>query len=99
MTRCALAFGLLVGACASTQVPTADLAKETAMTPSKTEQVRQLLKSIESGDSGPVAYINPSLYTQHNLDVGDGLAGFGEALSQLPRGSALRQDGPCLPRW
>jgi predicted SnoaL-like aldol condensation-catalyzing enzyme len=47
-----------------------------------------LLTSIETGDPQPVAYINPNKYIQHNLMVGDGLAGFGEVLKQLPGGSA-----------
>ena len=51
-------------------------------------QIVELLKSIETGDSGPVAYINPKKYIQHNLGVGDGLAGFGALLQQLPKGSA-----------
>lgn len=52
------------------------------------QQVRDLLKAIETGESGPVAVINPDKYTQHNLAVADGLAGFGAALQQLPEGSA-----------
>ena len=52
------------------------------------QQVVELLKSIETGDSKPVAYINPNKYIQHNLAVGDGLSGFGEVLQQLPKGSA-----------
>ena len=32
--------------------------------------------------------INPDQYTQHNLAARDGLAGFGELLAQLPKGSA-----------
>ena len=51
-------------------------------------QVAALLKSIETGESGPVGYINPGKYTQHNLAVGDGLAGFGAVLQALPAGSA-----------
>ena len=58
------------------------------MTVSQKEQVIQLLKSIETGDSTPVGYINPNKYIQHNLMVKDGLAGFGEVLQQLPKGSA-----------
>lgn len=54
---------------------------------SKTE-VSALLKSIETGDAAPVGYINPNQYTQHNLAVGDGLAGFGAVLKALPKGSA-----------
>ena len=55
---------------------------------SKKEQVVALLKSIETGDSAPVAVINPAKYIQHNLGIKDGLAGFGEALTALPAGSA-----------
>lgn len=52
------------------------------------EQVVALLKSIETGDTAPVAFINAEKYTQHNLAIKDGLAGFGEALGALPKGSA-----------
>lgn len=51
-------------------------------------KVKELLKSIETGDSKPVDYINSNKYIQHNLAVGDGLEGFGQIMSQLPRGSA-----------
>jgi hypothetical protein len=37
-------------------------------------QVVDLLKSLETGDDAPIAYINPNKYIQHNLAVGDGLA-------------------------
>jgi len=63
--------------------------KEVKMeTKSKKVKVIELLKSIETGNAEPVAYINPNKYIQHNLAVGDGLSGFGEVLSQLPKGSA-----------
>lgn len=55
---------------------------------SNKQQVVDLLKSIETSDSKPVAYISPEKYIQHNLAVGDGLAGFGAVLQQLPKGSA-----------
>ena len=55
---------------------------------SRHEQVRSLLKSIETGDKGPVSLINPDKYIQHNLAAKDGLAGFGELMAQLPKGSA-----------
>src|SRR2546422_1079323 len=51
-------------------------------------QVVELLKSIETGDSKPIAYINPNKYVQHNLAVGDGLAGVGALFQALPKGSA-----------
>ncbi len=62
--------------------------QEKSMSISNKQQVVDLLKSIETGDSGPVAYINPDKYIQHNLAVGDGLAGFGAVMQQLPKGSA-----------
>lgn len=55
---------------------------------SNKEKAVALLTSIESGDPKPASYINPDKYIQHNLMVGDGLAGFGEVLKQLPEGSA-----------
>ncbi len=45
------------------------------------QQVVALLKSIETGDSKPLAYINRNKYVQHNLATGDGLAGFLPILS------------------
>lgn len=54
------------------------------MTPERMEQmVVEELKAIETGAQEPVAYINADSYTQHNLGVADGLAGFGAALAQL----------------
>jgi len=61
--------------------------KEIPMSPQK-QQVAALLKSIETGDAAPVASVNPNKYIQHNLAVGDGLAGFGAVLQALPKGSA-----------
>jgi len=62
--------------------------KEKTMKSEKKVQVIELLKSIETGSAAPVSYINPEKYIQHNLAVGDGLAGFGAVLQQLPAGSA-----------
>lgn len=81
------AIGLLLLAMKSFAAPTSER-KETAMTPTAKEQVIQLLKSIETGEQAPVGYINAEKYIQHNLNVGDGLAGFGAVLQQLPKGSA-----------
>lgn len=47
-----------------------------------------LIASIETGNPEPVAYINPNKYIQHNLAVGDGLAGFGAVMQMLPVGGA-----------
>ena len=62
--------------------------QEKNMTTNNKQKVVELLKSIESGDSKPVAYINPKKYIQHNLGVADGLEGFGAVLKQLPKNSA-----------
>jgi len=63
-------------------------AKEQTMDLSNQDKAIALLESIESGDQSAVAYVNPQNYKQHNLAVADGLAGFGEALQALPKGSA-----------
>jgi predicted SnoaL-like aldol condensation-catalyzing enzyme len=55
---------------------------------SNKEKAVALLNSIESGDQNAAAYVNAENYTQHNLSVGDGLAGFGAVLQALPEGSA-----------
>ncbi len=52
------------------------------------QKVVALLKSLETGATEPVGYINPNKYIQHNLAVGEGLAGFGEVLKALPPNSA-----------
>lgn len=62
--------------------------QENKMSNNYKQQVTSLLKSIETGDQKPVAYINSNKYIQHNLAVGDGLAGFGAVLQALPKNSA-----------
>jgi predicted SnoaL-like aldol condensation-catalyzing enzyme len=56
------------------------------MTDQKREVV-DLLKSLETGGDAPIAYINPNKYIQHNLAVGDGLAGVMALFQSLPKGS------------
>ena len=53
---------------------------------SKKQKAVALLESLETGDQTPVSYINPNKYIQHNLGVGDGLAGFGAVLQNAPEG-------------
>ncbi len=48
------------------------------------EKVVALLNSFNTGDKTPISYINPNKYIQHNLAVGDGLAGFGEVMQHAP---------------
>lgn len=81
-----LGLGAACSANSTKSASSANKAKGVQM--SNREKVVQLLKSIETGDGGPVAYVNPNKYIQHNLAVGDGLAGFGALLQQLPKGSA-----------
>jgi predicted SnoaL-like aldol condensation-catalyzing enzyme len=81
------AAALFFVACASTAPVNKEMPMHSAETKQK-QQVRELLKSIETGDPGPVAVINADRYIQHNLGVADGLAGFGALLQQLPKGSA-----------
>lgn len=50
------------------------------------DKVVALLQSIETGNPTPVGYINPEKYIQHNLAVGDGLAGFGAVMAHAPEG-------------
>ncbi len=58
--------------------------KETTMELSNKEKVVALLNSFNTGDKTPISYINPEKYIQHNLAVGDGLAGFGEVIKHAP---------------
>lgn len=51
------------------------------------QKVVALLKSLETGDSAPVQVINPQKYIQHNLAIGDGLAGLGAVLAAVPPGA------------
>jgi predicted SnoaL-like aldol condensation-catalyzing enzyme len=51
------------------------------------QQAIDLLKSLETGDPKPIVYINPNKYIQHNLAVGDGMAGLGVLFASLPKGA------------
>jgi predicted SnoaL-like aldol condensation-catalyzing enzyme len=64
------------------------ITEDKEMNLSNTDKAVSLIRSIETGEQAPVAYINPEKYIQHNLAVGDGLAGFGAVLQALPKGSA-----------
>ncbi|MGV6831632.1 MAG: nuclear transport factor 2 family protein [bacterium] len=54
------------------------------MEKSNKDKVVELLNSFNTGDTAPIGYINPEKYIQHNLDVADGLAGFGEVMQHAP---------------
>ncbi len=84
----AIIIGVGLSACHNADNANSKHQKEEKMEISNKQKVVDLLKSIETGDTTPVAYINPAKYIQHNLGVADGLAGFGALLSQLPPNSA-----------
>ena len=76
----------LAAACASetaTTMPQTEIV-ETVEEVSPAEKVAALLNSFNTGDTAPIAYINPEKYVQHNLDVADGLAGFGAVMQNAP---------------
>ena len=60
--------------------------KQGKMELSNKEKAVALLTSLETGDQTPVTYINSNKYIQHNLAVGDGLAGFGAVVQNAPEG-------------
>ncbi|GAB5555295.1 MAG: nuclear transport factor 2 family protein [Saprospiraceae bacterium] len=53
---------------------------------SNKEKAVALLNSFNTGDQTPISYVNPNKYIQHNLGVGDGLAGFGAVMQNAPDG-------------
>jgi hypothetical protein len=54
------------------------------MLPTRKQRVVDLLKSLETKASAPLAFINPDKYIQHNLRVGPGLAGVTALIKNLP---------------
>ncbi|MEO8068560.1 MAG: nuclear transport factor 2 family protein [Flavobacteriales bacterium] len=70
------------------QTPTPNENMETTTALSNKQMAADLIRSIETGDHVPIAYINPEKYIQHNLMAADGLAGFGELMKMLPPGGA-----------
>lgn len=69
------------------------------MAASNKDKIRALLRSIETGDPGPVAVVNEARYIQHNPQTeegGDGLAALFKCLSETnPRVNVVRafEDG------
>ena len=54
------------------------------MLPSRKQRVVDLLKSLETKDPAPLAYVDPDKYIQHNLRVGPGPAGVAALIQSLP---------------
>ena len=57
------------------------------MTVSKPDQIRALLKSIETGDAGPVAVVNEAKYIQHNPQTHEGSEGLATLFKRLSKTS------------
>jgi len=52
---------------------------------SKTDQIRALLKSIETGEPGPVAVVNEAKYIQHNPQTHEGSEGLAQLFQRLSK--------------
>ena len=82
-----LATALILASCnTSNENAQSESKNKTKMEKSKKQQVVDLLNSFNTGDQTPISYINPEKYIQHNLAVGDGLAGFGAVMQHAPEG-------------
>jgi len=57
------------------------------MTMTKKDQIRALLKSIETGDPGPVAVVNEAKYIQHNPQTHEGSEGLAVLFKRLSKTS------------
>lgn len=55
------------------------------MTTSKIDQIRDLLKSIETGAPGPVAVVNEAKYVQHNPQTHEGSEGLAQLFKRLSK--------------
>lgn len=55
------------------------------MTISKVQQIANLLKSIETGDPGPVAVVNEERYIQHNPQTHEGSEGLAALFQRLSK--------------
>lgn len=77
---------LILSSCSQQTISNSTAEKSVKMELSNKEKVVALLNSFNTGDQTPISYINPAKYIQHNLGVGDGLAGFGEVIANAPEG-------------
>lgn len=55
------------------------------MTVAKKDQIRALLKSIETGDPGPIAVVNEAKYIQHNPQTHEGSEGLASLFKRLSK--------------
>lgn len=72
------------------------------MSNNRKEQIRALLKSIETGDPGPISVVNEARYVQHNPQTHEGSEGLAELFKRLsstqPRVNMVRvfEDGDYI---
>ena len=55
------------------------------MTATKKDQIRAMLKSIETGDPGPVSVVNEAKYIQHNPQTHEGSEGLAQLFKRLSK--------------
>ena len=84
MKQCVFACMLIFGVTSCKTETSKSIKKEIKMEVSNKEKAVAVLSSLETGDQNAIGYINPEKYIQHNLAVGDGLAGFGEVMKHAP---------------
>ena len=77
---------LITVACTTKKENSNNTKKTEKMESSNKDKAVALLNSFNTGDQTPISYINPTKYVQHNLVVGDGLAGFGAIMENAPEG-------------
>jgi len=58
---------------------------EIGLPPAKKDRIRALLKSIETGDPGPVAVVNEAKYIQHNPQTHEGSEGLASLFKRLSK--------------
>lgn len=80
-----LTVGVLISSCGTNKTNSQSKTEEKMELTNKQKAVA-VLESLQTGAKEPIGYINPTKYTQHNLDVGDGLEGFGAAIAHAPEG-------------
>ncbi|MFK7947780.1 MAG: nuclear transport factor 2 family protein [Saprospiraceae bacterium] len=83
-----IVFAIVLSSCNTNEDSNSDSQQKetTEMELTNKQKAVALIESLENGAKEPIGYINPEKYIQHNLAVGDGLAGFGEVFANAPEG-------------
>ncbi len=81
-----IALAMILFSCNANENSISETKKVTKMELTNKEKAVALIESLETGAKEPIAYINPNKYIQHNLDVADGLEGFGAVFANMPEG-------------